>query len=171
MAECRAIIFRLNRACYRLDRYYESHYDPTRTALQVSNYVAGAACTLPPIAANVSQAHASQQSLPPPPPPSPSAPPPPSPSSLAKLVGCWSEPIPGSSPGPNDGNRPEFSSSIEACRGWCTQMAECRAIIFRLNRACYRLDRYYESHYDPTRTALQVSNYVGCTDARGRMST
>ena len=160
MAECRAIIFRLNRACYRLDRYYDSYYDPTRTALQVSNYVAGAACT--------------PSSLAPPPLPSPLLPPLPLP--LASLtawgpLGCWSEPIPGSSPGPNDGNRPEFSSSIEACRGWCTQMAECRAIIFRLNRACYRLDRYYESHYDPTRTALQVSNYVGCTDARGRMST
>ncbi|EOD27106.1 hypothetical protein EMIHUDRAFT_205024 [Emiliania huxleyi CCMP1516] len=157
-----AIIFRLNRACYRLDRYYDSYYDPTRTALQFSSSIEACRgwCT------QMAECRAIIFRL----------------NRACYRLDRYYEshydptrtalqPIPGSSPGPNDGNRPEFSSSIEACRGWCTQMAECRAIIFRLNRACYRLDRYYESHYDPTRTALQVSNYVGCTDARGRMST
>ena len=129
MADCKAIIFRANRACYRLNRYYDSLYDPERSWMMVTNYHQGEAC----------------------------------------LPRCWSEPVAGSSPGPNDGNHVEHSSSIDACRAWCTQMADCKAIIFRANRACYRLNRYYDSLYDPERSWMMVTNYAPCASTFHRM--
>ena len=129
MADCKAIIFRANRACYRLNRYYDSLYDPERSWMMVTNYHQGEAC----------------------------------------LPRCWSEPVAGSSPGPNDGNHVEHSGSIDACRAWCTQMADCKAIIFRANRACYRLNRYYDSLYDPERSWMMVTNYAPCASTFHRM--
>ena len=68
---------------------------------------------------------------------------------------CWSEPVAGRSPGTTIGSSTQLSDmhSLDACKAFCLAYDTCKSVIWRKNKTCHALDRFYEDNYEPVSEA------------------